>query len=78
VKKLHQHHTQYLRALYKAMQYGSKQAPIGDDNYLRMAAQLRTSSITSGAASIAQDANVGQHGAAENQSTSFSAFFLEN
>ena len=54
------------------------QAPIGDDNYLRMAAQLRTSSITSGAASIAQDANVGQHGAAENQSTSFSAFFLEN
>ena len=58
------------------------QAPIGDDNYLRMAAQLRTSTTTtSGASNAGSDPSGGaQHSATgvENQSAPVSAFYLDN
>lgn len=36
---LEQEHEQHLRNTYRQTRYGSEQAPIGDDNYLMMAAQ---------------------------------------
>ena len=54
------------------------QAPIGDDNYLRMAAQLRTSAAVATVAAIS-DASGGQQGSVENQSAApISGFFLDN
>lgn len=39
VYELKHRHEQHLRNMYRQTKYGSEQAPIGDDNYLRMAAQ---------------------------------------
>jgi len=38
---LEQEHRSYLRLLARETKYGSKQAPIGDDNYLLLAARVR-------------------------------------
>ncbi|GAB6021126.1 hypothetical protein CHUAL_003760 [Chamberlinius hualienensis] len=39
VFSLQNEHKKYLRDIYRQTKYGSEQAPIGDDNYLMMAAQ---------------------------------------